>query len=78
MIGPLARFEMDPVLLVLITDGFQDVAIRKQYFRDLNRERSGVHLGILDGHAQVHMAEIAPLETLLNSQLFAVRMSEKI
>ena len=31
-----------------------------------------VHLGIVDGHAQVHVAEITPVELLLNAQRVAV------
>ncbi len=69
---------MRAVLFVFIAKGLQNVAVRNQELRDLYRDWFEVHLGVLDGHLQVHMAEIATAEALLNPQSLAVRMSDDI
>src|SRR5580704_14827962 len=56
----------------------RDVAVRLKNFGELNGECFGVHLGVVDGHLNVQVAEIAPVETLHHAQGFAVRMAHTI
>src|SRR6266852_7111461 len=74
----LLFLEVRAVLLVFIAKGLQNVAVWNQELRDLYRDWFEVHLGVLDGHLQVHMAEIAAVKALLKAQSLAAGMSEAI
>jgi hypothetical protein len=65
--APELLIQVRQVFLVLAADRLQNVGVRQQELGDLDSKRPRVHLGIVDGHAQVHVAEIAPVEPLLNA-----------
>ncbi len=58
--------EMNAVLFVLVANLLENVAIGNQDQRGCDRKWSRIHLGIFDGDAQIHVAEIAPVETFVN------------
>ena len=65
---------MGPVLLVFVAEQFDTVGVRLKEQGELDRERPGVHLGIVDGGFHVQVSEIAPPEPLRHAQRFAVRL----
>src|SRR5579863_10031373 len=71
-------FEMTPVLLVFVTDHLQNVSVRDQDLSDLYREGSRVHLGVVDGYAQIHVAEVAAVEALLNVHILAMGVARNV
>src|SRR5260370_7997307 len=66
---------MRAVLFVFIAEQLQYVAVRNQELSDLYREGLEVHLGVVNGHLQVHMAKIEAVKKLLNPHCLAMRMS---
>src|SRR6266481_3012942 len=63
---------------VVIAEVFENIAVRQQQLRDLEGERLGIHLGIVNGDLQVHMAEVTAAKTLLNVQRFADRVPDAV
>src|SRR5580704_36589 len=57
---------------------FRDVVVRLKKFGELDGECFGVHLGVVDGYLDIHVAEVAPVEPFRQVQALAVRMAHTI
>src|SRR2546429_5880632 len=60
---------------VLIADHLQNVAVRFQKFGDLYRDWLDEYFRVVNGELQVHMAEIAAMNGVLDMQGFAAGIS---
>src|SRR5690242_350431 len=74
----LSSGKVGKVFLVLVADRFQNIAVGNQDFSHLDSERSGVHLRIVYRDGQIHVAEVAPVESLLDAQSLAVGMPQQV
>src|SRR5438309_5972464 len=63
--------EVGAVLLVL-AEHFKNVVVGHQFVRDLDGKGLGVHLGIVKGHFDVQVSEVAAVEPLGDAQGFAM------
>src|SRR5579864_8058404 len=68
---------MDAVLLVL-AEHFKNVVVGHKLVRDLDGKRLGVHLGIVKGHFDIQMSEVAAAEALGDAQGFAMAMAHHV
>src|ERR1700728_1790031 len=79
MVCPTLLFwEVSAVLFVFRADVFPDFAVRNQIQGVLDAEGPGVHFGIVDGHLDVHVAEIPPPVTFLNTEGLTTRMTSSV
>src|SRR5579872_1403581 len=66
---------VSPILLVFVANRLEDIALRKQFQGNFSRDGAGVHLGVVNGDAQIHVAEVAAVEAFVELQGFAVRVA---
>src|ERR1700678_2658223 len=74
----LFAFYVGSVLFVLVAEILGDVAIRHQQLCELNGERFGIDLWIVNGHPYVQMAKIAPMKAFRDVESFATRTTRTV
>ena len=65
-------------MLFILTDRFEKLGIRHQRFFGLKSNRLGKCFRIVEGHFEVHVSEIAAVETFGGAEGFRVRVPDKI
>ena len=50
--------EVNAVLLVIAAEAFENVGVGQQVVRHLDGKGPGVHLWIIEGHFDIHVAEV--------------------
>src|SRR5262249_32111142 len=63
---------------VLITHVLQHLGIRNEVYAQSNRKWLGEGFGILQSHLELHVSEVAALETLGHTQLFRVWVTREV
>src|SRR5690349_1579680 len=62
-------------ILPVLTYVFDQLRVRHERQRDLDRPWFGVRLGVVDGYVEVHVAEVDAMEALDRTHRFRVRMA---
>ena len=66
------------VTLALLAKVLQDVARGQEQFGEFHGHRFGEHDGILDGHLQVQMSEIAAPDALVDLHRLTVLVADRV
>ena len=69
---------MGEVLFIFGADSFENIGVGQEVKAIFDGERFGVHLGVIESHFYIHMSEIAAMVTLLDAEIFTVRMADYI
>ena len=62
-------------ITLIFADVLQQVRVRRQQPLRFHREGPGKHFRIVDGHFEIHVAEVATPESFGNAKRFGLRMS---
>jgi hypothetical protein len=64
--------EVGAVLFVFVAEEFEDVGVGQKLMGDLEGKRFGVHLGVVEGHLEIHVSEVAAAVAFHDAQGFAM------
>src|SRR5262249_39682149 len=70
--------QLRPILLVLKTDVLNQIVVCDVVDADFDSKRLYIRLRIVEGHLEIHVAEIRSSEPLRHAQRFAVRASSEV
>src|SRR5579872_4927390 len=70
--------EVRAIFLVFVADAFKNVGIGEKVMGDLDGERLGIHLGVVESHFDIQVSEVPAMEALDHPQRFAVRMPGRV
>ena len=60
--------QVNPILLVIVAEAFEDVGVGQQVVGHLDGKRPGVHLGVVESRLDIQVAEVAAMVAWLASE----------
>src|SRR5260370_11320340 len=76
--GPDLRFSHVDAILLVFAEQLENVVIGHQVVRDLNAKGFGVYLGVVKGHFDIQVPEVAAVKPFCEAQRLAMRVPHSL